>query len=100
MGAPGRDNNYGYGRLNAYYAIALTDMTIKNKIFNGVQKFAASNIITIGPSCTFKNSGTYLANIEITARNKIIALPGSKSESGTYFHAYISAQGPCGPLSI
>ncbi len=96
MGPAGRDDDFGYGRLNAYYTIALTDMLIENKVFVGVQKFTASNTVTIGPNTVFENSGPWLSNVEVVAGNRIIAKYGSSSENGTYFHAYISDQGPCG----
>ncbi len=96
MGPAGKDDDFGYGLVNAYRAIALTNMNLENKVFGGVNKFTASNTITLGPSCIFENTGTWLSNTEVIAGNRIVAKPGSRVESGSYFHAYISNQGPCG----
>ena len=97
MGDNGKDDYYGYGRLNAYYAIALNNMTIRDKNFGHVQTFTTSNTITIGPNVTFQNTSPGFGNITVTAGNRITALPGTKAESGSYFHAYISNNGPCRP---
>lgn len=102
MGAPGFDNTFGYGRLNAYYAVAQEDMIIHDKTFGGIQKFSASNSITAGPACVIQNTGSSLANVELTSGNTISLKPGFHAEEGTLFHASISSTGPCGngPLRL
>jgi subtilisin family serine protease len=92
IGEQGFDNNTGFGLVNAYYTIATDNMNIEDEIIVGQDNFVASNIITIGPNCTF----TKTSKVEIIAGNRIIATAGSSSNLGSHFHAYISNQGPCG----
>ncbi|MBI3586885.1 MAG: S8 family serine peptidase, partial [Ignavibacteriales bacterium] len=74
LGAPGRDDLYGYGRINAYKAITLTLRNYGGSV-NGNITIPAGETWTLTPGITWNFTGNYKLRVE----GKLIANGSSSS---------------------
>lgn len=92
VGPLGYENVYGFGIVNAHYAIAINNMNIFNENIRGVQKYSTKHIMSAGPNCILENT----ANVELKAGDKIVLNPGFYAKAGAYLSLKITTTGPCG----
>ncbi len=91
-GAPGFDNDFGYGLLNIYNAIQLNSMQFIDDI-NGVEKHDALSInIDNASSITINGNAEFKANQTITINNEFTTGPG------TYLLLENTNVGTCGTV--
>lgn len=88
----GPDNDFGAGRLNAYYAVAIHNLDMIDASVAGYQHFAADQHITSGTGCTVQNN----ARLTLTAGQSVTLNPGFSTATGAYFLGEINTTGPCG----
>ena len=82
------NNEMGYGRVNAYAALASIppeNLTLENMSIGYDTVFTATNSITAGPSFTVENTG----DVTFRTGNVITLKPGFTATAGSEFRAYI-----------
>lgn len=95
IGAFGFDNNTGFGRLDAYYCIAIDDMQLIDESISGLQNYSAHNHIHSGNGCKINNN----AVVNLIAGKSITLFPGFQTTNGAVFSASINNVGSCGTLN-
>ena len=90
----GYDNNFGWGRLDAYYCIAINNLNLIDKQVAGLQTYATKDYITSGTD----NEMMPTSNVTLTAGKAITLNPGFKTDINCVFSASIDAAGTCGTI--
>jgi len=92
IGTAGYDTDFGAGRLNAYYAVAIHNLDLVDKQVAGTQHYAADQHMTSGAGSTLQST----ARMTLTAGRSVTLNPGFSTVSGAMFLGQISNAGPCG----